>query len=256
MINYEIIETKKKFKSSEIACIYDLRGFFREKIYEPEVNLICDRPICKDVFLKFYLIESNVKGNNKILNIFKEKERVVVLLKEELDKIYTNGDDGYILSDDFEHNIYECDFNLELDRKIKEIGTKIIRKTFFGYSDYSRSIRLVDNKMIIRSSCLCLINLLNKEDVNLEYCDELNIEDIQEIVCSLIVENKVDLVLDEISNDVKEFLLMIEKEYGKINNIYEVKKGYIGEINDMFSARTLIILTDKVNIAINTGFID
>ena len=110
--------------------------------------------------------------------------------------------------------------------------------------------------MIIRSSYLCLINLLNKDDINLENCDKLVKEDIQKIVCNLIAENKVGLMLEEIFDDIKDFLIIIENKYGKINNIYEVKKEYIGEINDMFSAKTLIIETDKVNIAINTGFID
>ena len=93
MINYEIIETKKKFESNKIACRYNVRCFYGKKICGLEVNLIYNRPICKDAFLKFYLTEGSVIDNN-----IKEKEKVVVLLNEELEKIYTNEEEGYILS--------------------------------------------------------------------------------------------------------------------------------------------------------------
>jgi hypothetical protein len=253
MIKYDVIEIKEKFEPDKIACIYNVRYFYDED--GPSVGLIYDKPIHNDVFLKFYLVNGNLIDNN-ILNGFNESEKVIVLLKEDLEKIYTDEEDGYILSDDFENLVYECDFDLELNEKIKDIGEKIIRKTYFGFPGYSRSIRLGDNKMIISSNYLCFVNLLNSDNINLENCDKLDKEDILKIVCSLILKYNFGVLLEEVSDNIKEFLIIIENKYGKINNIYEVKKEYIEEVNDMELARTLIMETEKVNIAINIGFYD
>ena len=132
----------------------------------------------------------------------------------------------------------------------------MIKETYFICTFYIRSIRLVDNKMIIRSHYQCFINLLNKGDIKLEKCDKLDIKNIQKIVYNFLVDNKKCLSLSELSDNINEFLIIIERKYGKINNIYEVTKEYIGEINDMFSPRTLVIETEKKIITINTGYID
>ena len=253
MIKYEVIETKEKFESDKIACTYNVRYFYDND--GPSVSLIYDKPICKNAFLKFYLVDGNLIDNN-ILNGFNEWEKVIVLLREDLEKIYTNEEDGDILSDDFENLVYECDFDLELNEVIKDIGTKIIKKTYYGFPGYSRSIRLNDNKMLVSSNYLCLVNLLNSDNIDLENCDKLDKENILKIVCSLILKYNSGVLLEEISDNIKEFLIIIENKYGKINNIYEVKKEYIEEVNDMDLARTLIIETEKVNIAINIGFYD
>ena len=114
-MEYEIIETKKKFNRSDIAVEYYADSF------EPEINLDYKTPVCKNVFVKFYLTEGSFPDG--ITNIFGCNGKVIVLLKEELEKIYTTGENGYVLSDNFEQLIYECDADSELDEKINEIGT-------------------------------------------------------------------------------------------------------------------------------------
>lgn len=249
-MKYEIIEIKKKFNKNDIAMEYNA------KLFKPEIDLDYKTPICicNDTCINFYLTESSFSDIlSKSLGF---NGKVIVLLRKELEKIYTTEENGFILSDDFEQLAYYCDDDSELNDKINEIGIQIIKKTYFAYPffDFERILRLVDNKMIVRSHYGCFIKLLNKEDIKLENCNKLNKMDIKKIVYDFFVGNMDNSLFEQLFNNVKEFLMIIERKYGKINNIYDVKEEYIQEINDCASARTLVIDTIENIITINTGF--
>lgn len=241
---YEIIETKKKFSDKDIACEYSLDNV---NTFGFETRLDFKTPISKNIFIKLYL----TKSGNRILKRFGYGGEVIVLLKEELEKIYTTEDSGYILSDDFEQYVYFCDIDSELDEKIGKIGTEIIKKTYFVSPLYHRSIRFVDNKMIIRSEYFCWINLLNNEEIKLENCDKLDKTDIQKTIYDFLAFNKKCLSFKDLSDSIKELLLVIEKKYGTINNIYDTPKKYI--MSDEGVSKSLIIETAKKLITINIG---
>lgn len=249
-MKYEIIEREEKFNKNDIYCEYDV------KLFEPSIDLdyktsIC---ICNDICIKFYLTESSFSDSvSKSLSC---NEKVIVLLREELEKIYTTEENGFVLSDDFQQLAYFCDDDSELNDKINEIGIQIIKKSYFAYPffDFGRILSLIDNKMIVRSRYGCFIKLLNKEDIELEKCDRLNKIDIEKIVYDFFVGNMDSSLFDQLFDSVKEFLIIIERKYGKINNIYEVKEEYIQAINDYVSARTFVIDTMENIITINTGY--
>ena len=245
-MRYEIIESKKKFNKSDIYCEYC------EGLFEPSIDLDYKTPIyiSNNICINFYLTESVFSDSTSKSLSYNGK--VIVLLREELEKIYTTEENGYILSDDFEQLAYYCDDDSELNDKINEIGIQIIKKTYFFYPffDFERILRLVDNKMIVRAHYGCFIKLLNKEDIKLENCNKLNKMDVEKIVYDFFVGNIDSSLFDS----VKELLLIVERKYGKINNIYEVKEEYIQEINDCVSARTLVIDTIENIITINTGY--
>ena len=248
MKNYEIIETEKKFNKDDIYAFYNVQSF------EPLISLDTKSPICKIPFIKFYAVENNFL--DKMVDLISCDGKVLVLLKDDFNKIYATDDNGYILSDNFENYIYFCDEDIELDVEIKRIGTEIIKKTYFTYPIYNRSINLLDNKLIISSEYIAFINLLSKDDIDLGKYNKLDKVNIQEIIYDLLVENKECLSLSELSDNIKEFLIFVEKRYGKINNIYDVQKEYINDFNDIALAKTLVIETENKIIVINTGFID
>jgi len=249
-MKYEIIEREEKFNKNDIYCEYDV------KLFEPSIDLDYKTPICfcNDTCINFYLTESVF--SDIVSKSLSCNEKVIVLLREELEKIYTTEENGFVLSDDFAQLTYYCDDDNELNDKINEIGIQIIKKAYFAYPffDFDRILSLIDNKMIVRSCYGCFIKLLNKEDIELEKCDRLNKIDIEKIVYDFFVGNMDSSLFDQLFDSVKEFLIIIERKYGKINNIYEVKEEYIQAINDYVSARTLVIDTMENIITINTGY--
>lgn len=98
--------------------------------------------------------------------------------------------------------------------------------------------------------------MLSKDDIDLGKYNKLDKVNIQEIIYDLLVENKECLSLSELFDNIKEFLIFVEKRYGKIKNIYDVQKEYINDFNDIALAKTLVIETENKIIVINTGFID
>lgn len=248
-MRYEIIKSNKKIDKKDIAVEYS------ENLFEPEIYLDYKTPISinNDICIKFYLIESSYLDST--LN---NDENMIVLLKEELDKIYTNDDNGYVLSDDFGQYAYFCVDDSEINEKINEIGIKIIKKTYFTYPyfGFNRVFSLVDNKIMVSSHYVCVVNILDNESINLEKYTKFNEMDMEKVIYDFLIEGINDVSFNKLYDNIKELLIIIERKFGKINNMYNVQKEYIEEFNDFDSARTLIINVEEKNIAINMGYYD
>lgn len=266
---YQIIKTDKKYNENKIACHYN------PKFFTGNISLDDKTPIKNNPFITFYYVK-----NTYNLNYMEDENKsIIILLKEDIKNIYTSNDEGNILKDDFVNNIYTCN-NEKLEKIVNKIGNIIIKDNYYAngpfYRPFHREIRLKDNQMVIKSHHNFNIDILkgNIIENNIDKHLEINYDNISININKYTKENLIDiekllfhtLIITEIQNinnennlkfSIKEFINILQKEFGKINAIYSINEEYkYSEISGLFGGVTLLIKTEDKLVIISKGICD
>ena len=154
---YEVIDTNKVFNSDEIMVYYSDENI----LFDLDLDKVT--PIKKNPFVTFYKTQN--KYDTKTLKDF---DKLIVLLKEDYNNIYSNGEDGIILSDNFTNGIYTSN-NEKVDNLIKRIGNELI-EYFYDRNDFPirRYLNLETGEINIDGSYQCDVKVYKKDSVNLK----------------------------------------------------------------------------------------
>lgn len=256
--HFRIIETDREYNSKEID------SYMNPKLLdELSINLDNSTPIKEDWFVTLYSVKCKKESEGEI---FCDKNgRILILLKEEFKNVYASKKEkGYILNDNIFNCCYYCDDNENINKEIQKLGVEITKKFYNNYNYkfidavfmFIRSVKLIDNQMIIFGGGNLFIKIYNKKDfkLNLEEQKSLKMNKIEKTILSYLAPYKMKK--RSLYVYAEDLLKTIQQECGEIINIFDVCDKDICEINDLISARTLILETDEKIVAINSGFCD